>query len=209
LPNRKNTRSRPNSRGVMEEEPDDDNNQEPGLGVSFNNLWNNYPGHHIDHKDPKTKNERYKDQCAIELSEALIKSGVDLKGFKGGTCENCSLDEKHALVAQELANYLLKKKIEGILKPVFLTGENFEAYVFGKTGIIYFQDYWHRTTDQSGKRTGDHIDLWNKNQLGSMNNYLGRRANTWFRLTFPTFSENHLSMSDLTKSKSVIFWEVK
>ena len=37
-------------------------------GTNFNTLWNNYPGHHIDHLDPKTKKECYDNQCAIELT---------------------------------------------------------------------------------------------------------------------------------------------
>jgi Type VI secretion system (T6SS), amidase effector protein 4 len=32
--------------------------------------------------------------------------------------------------------------------------------LFGRTGVVYFQDYWKRTTD-SGRPTGDHIDVWN------------------------------------------------
>jgi hypothetical protein len=65
----------------------DDGNQGqgPGQGVSFKSLWDNYPGHHIDHTDPKTKKECYDNQCAIELSEALLKSGISLKGFKEAT----------------------------------------------------------------------------------------------------------------------------
>ncbi|HWY33913.1 MAG TPA: T6SS effector amidase Tae4 family protein, partial [Nitrosopumilaceae archaeon] len=178
--------------------------------INFETLWNNYPGHHIDHLSPPNNKELYHDQCAIELSEALIKSGIHLNGYKGATCKNCSLKEKHALNAQQLANFLLHgAKIDGMASPKILTGANYESYVKGKTGIIYFEDYWHRDSDKKGERTGDHIDLWNQNALGSMTGYAGRTLNTWFRRNFPTFSENHLGMSDLTKSKRVIFWEIK
>lgn len=185
--------------------------QGPGHGVSFSTLWNNYPGHHIDHINSKTKKECYDNQCAIELSEALLKSGINLKGFKGSTCENCSLKEKHALSAEELANWLLKnwKKIGNVSEPVMLTGETYEKAVKGKTGIIFFQDYWHRSTDAEGQRTGDHIDLWNTNTLGSMTGVMGRTFRTWFRRNFPTFTEHVFNVSDLTKSKVVIFWEIK
>ena len=94
------------------EETNETNNenqaQGPGDGGSFSTLWNNYPGNHIDHIDPKTKKECYDNQCAMELSEALIKSGISMKGFKGATCKNCSLGEKHALSAEQLADFLLK-----------------------------------------------------------------------------------------------------
>jgi len=191
----------------------DEGNQQqgPGHGVSFNTLWDNYPGHHIDHTNPKNKKECYDNQCAIELSEALLKSGISLKGFKGSTCENCSLKEKHALSAEQLADWLLKnwKTVGGVSNPMMLTGATYEEAVKGKTGIIFFQDYWHRTTDKEGQRTGDHIDLWNTNTLGSMTGFMGRTFRTWFRRNFPTFTEHSFSVSDLTKSKVVIFWEIK
>jgi RHS repeat-associated protein len=182
----------------------------PGQGVSFKTLWDNYPGHHIDHLDPKTKKECYHNQCAIEVSEALLKSGISLKSFKGAKCENCSAGGGHALSAQDLANWLLKnwKKI-GSAKPVILTGPTYEKTVAGKTGIIFFEDYWHRDGDPEEVRTGDHIDLWNTNTLGSMTGVGGRTFRTWFRREFPTFTEHVLSASDLTKSKVVIFWEIK
>jgi hypothetical protein len=109
-----------------------------------------------------------------------------------------------------LANWLLKnwKKI-GSSAPLKLTGATYEEAVKGKTGIIFFGDYWHRDTDKKGERTGDHIDLWNTNTLGSMTGVGGRTFRTWFRRTFPTFTEHVLSASDLTKSKVVIFWEIK
>jgi RHS repeat-associated protein len=174
------------------------------IDVKFNNLWEKYPGHHIDHKNPKTDKEQYDNQCAIELSESLLKNGVSLKNFSGGTCSNCSVEQKHALVAQQLATFLLNKiKFSGT-EPVYLTGKNYEDYVDGKTGIIFFKDYWHRDSDAKGGRTGDHIDLWNKNELGSVG-----WGMTWLRQSLPTVTEYLLRTSDLTKSKQVIFWEIK
>jgi len=180
--------------------------QGPGDGGSFSTLWNNYPGNHIDHIDPKTKKECYDNQCAIELSEALIKSGISMKGFKGATCKNCSLGEKHALSAEQLADFLLHgAKIDGMSKGVYLTGANYLDYVKGKTGIIYFQDYWPRKGESRdhGPRTGDHIDLWNKNELGSLGLPL-----SWLRRNMPWVFE-HVGRSDYAKSKRVIFWEIK
>ena len=180
------------------------NKKKKDINLKFSDLWKQYPGHHIDHKNPITDKEQYGNQCAIELSEALIANGVSLDKFKGGTCTNCSVGKDHALVAQELAAFLLNKiKFSGV-EPVFLTGSNYEEYVKGKTGIVYFKDYWHRDTDAKDVRTGDHIDLWNKNKLGSLG-----WGMTFMRQTFPNFTENYLDTSDLTKSKQVIFWEFK
>ena len=185
------------------------NNQDqgPGDGQTFSSLWNNYPGHHIDHKDPKTKKECYDNQCAIELSEALIKSGVSFKNYKEETCKNCSLNEKHALNAEQLANFLLHAaQIKNMSKPLFLTGETYLSYVKEKTGIIYFEDYCPRLGEHwdYGPRTGDHIDLWNKNKLGSLGSF-----QSWARRNFPWISEHWFDRSDYAKSKRVIFWEIK
>jgi len=100
------------------------------------------------------------------------------------------------------------KKV-GTSAPKILTGPTYEEAVKGKTDIIFFQDYWHRDSDAKDVRTGDHIDLWNTNTLGSMTGFGGRTFRTWFGRNFPTFTERALSASDLTKSKVVIFWEIK
>ena len=174
--------------------------------VSFNTLWNNYPGDHINHTDPKSKKEEYENQCAIRLSEALLKSGISLKGYKGSTCENCSLDEKHALVAAQLAMFIKTGglNIKDMASAAVLTGATFLDYVKGKTGIIYFEDYWPRQGESRdhGPRTGDYIDLWNKNKLAS-----DGLAITWARTNFPNIFE-FFKVSDLSKSVKVIFWEI-
>ena len=187
-----------------------DNNQSQSHPIEFKTLWKNHPGKHIDHINKKTKKENYENQCAIELSEALIKSGISLNGYKGGTCKDCSINQKHALSAEQLSNFLVKSSnFEGFSKPVYLTGKNYESYVEGKTGIIYYADYWKRASDKNDQRTGDHIDLWNTNTLASATGVGGRTFRTWFRRSFPEFSENHLDASDLTRAKKVIFWEIK
>jgi hypothetical protein len=165
--------------------------------LSFDNLWENYPSSSILHIDPSTGKDVFEDHCAINVSEALEKSGINLKLLGGTKCWNCSGSGNHLIRAQELADAISLN-----IKPVKLKGENFESYVKGRTGIIFFQDYWQRN-NQIG-RTGDHIDLWNKNELASVGFFL-----SWLRLTFPETSENFLDMSDLRISKSVWFWEIK
>ena len=124
-----------------------------------------------------------------------------------GTIKNCSLNENHALNAEQLANFLLHvAQIKNMSKPVFLTGETYLSYVKEKTGIIYFEDYWPRPGEHRdyGPRTGDHIDLWNKNKLGSLGSF-----QSWARRNFPWISEHWFDRSDYAKSKRVIFWEIK
>jgi len=175
--------------------------------VSFSTLWNNYPGGHIAHTDPKSRKEEYTNQCAIRLSEALLKSGISLKGYRGATCDNCSLDEKHALVAAQLAMFIKTGglNIKGMTPAKELTGATYLDYVKGKTGIIYFEDYWPRQGESRdhGPRTGDHIDLWNKNELASDGLIL-----TWARDNFSGLFDR-AGVSDLSKAIKVIFWEIK
>jgi len=168
----------------------------------FDDLWDNYPSKSPKHKDPNG-NDIFSDHCAINLSEALIKSGMKLDGYKGTKCwGKCPLGSgSHALRAQELATYL--KDVKKLPVNV-LTGANFEENVADKTGIIFFKDYWQRSGETGDTRTGDHIDLWNKNELASIGLIL-----TFIRRTFPEISENLLDMSDLRKSKQVLFFEIK
>jgi hypothetical protein len=79
-------------------------------------------------------------------------------------------------------------------------------YVKGKTGIIYFQDYWPRPGESRdhGPRTGDHIDLWNKNELASLG-----LIQSWLRRNFPGRAERWFDRSDYAKSIKIIFWEIK
>ena len=175
--------------------------------ITFENLWDNYPDSDIEHQDPKTGKDVFGDHCAIHLSDSLFKCGVLLKAFTGVRCWHCPTHSKklgkgiHAIRAQELADYLKKRPFAGCPKAQQYSGKDFEKNVSGKTGIIFFKDYWRRSGETG--RTGDHIDLWNKNELASIGLIL-----TWIRRTFSDFSEEYLSMSDLKKSKSVSFWNI-
>ena len=174
--------------------------------ITFKELWDNYPNNPTEHIDPKTGKDVFGDHCAINISDSLHKSGVLLKAFQGTRCWHCTTPKSngkniHAIRAQELADYLNKTPFAGCPVADILSAQEFEKKVQGKTGIIFFKDYWQRN-GQTG-RTGDHIDLWNKNKLA--NNGL---VATWLRTTFSEFSESYLNMSDLKKSKSVSFWQI-
>jgi hypothetical protein len=169
----------------------------------FATLWSNYrywfPPKHIN---PKTKKENYDNKCAIKVSDALFLSGIPLTNFRGAKCEDGEVgeEEHHALRATELASWLESHR--GFGKPKVYSGETYFEAVKDKKGLIYFEDYWAREGET--QRTGDHIDLWKAGTLASckMGGSIVRRA-------APTFSETHFSMSDLSKSKRVLFWEIK
>ncbi len=173
--------------------------------ITFEELWNKYPSKDLKHINAKTKKDEFGNHCAINVSEALYQNGIKLKSFRGVKCyHKCPSGKNiHVLRAQELANWLKKRPFAGCPKALEYTGETYEDKVNGKTGIIFFKDYWQRNGETGDTRTGDHIDLWNENELAS----IGLIA-TWIRRTFSEFSENWLDMSDLKKSKKVLFWEI-
>lgn len=175
--------------------------------LDFTELWNSYPSDRILHADNKTGEDIFDDHCAINVSTALYQCGIRLESYRSAKCWACPTPDKngkgiHAIRAQELAAYLKTRPFAGCPKPIELTGESYENTVDDKTGIIFFQDYWLREGEKS--RSGDHIDLWNKNELASIGWF-----NTWVRRTFSQTSEDWFSMSDLKKSKVVLFWEIK
>ena len=163
-------------------------------GLNFKTLWGDN-GSDLSHIDPKTGSEIFPDYCAINLSEALIKSGMSPGGTK--CWGNCSSKQSHTIRAQELATWL-----QGNLSGVkVLTGDNFQEYISGKTGIVFFQNYWQREGETG--ITGDHIDLWNENEMGSYG-----VMRTWIRTAWPAVGQG-MGMSDLSKSTQVLFWEIK
>lgn len=176
--------------------------------LRFSNLWSAYPSNRtIEHIDPDTGDDIFGDHCAINVSQSLYKNGIKLKSFRGTKCWRCPTPDEqgrgiHAIRAQELADYLERQPFADCPQPSRLLGETFEREVSGKTGIIFFKDYWRRT--ENGARTGDHIDLWDGNELASIGAFA-----TFVRTTFSEFSENYLSMSDLKKSSQVLFWEIE
>ena len=109
---------------------------------------------------------------------------------------NCSSKQSHTIRAQELADWL-----QGNLSGAkVITGENFMDQISGKTGIVFFQNYYEGV---EGSLTGDHIDLWNKNEMGTYGVF-----DTWLRTTVPWLGTLR-GMSDLGKSTQILFWEIK
>lgn len=173
--------------------------------LEFQLLNNYYPRSAVKHLDSK-KVDVFDDHCAIHISEALYKCGVLMHSFKGVRCWHCPTPDIkgrgiHIIRAQELSDYLNTKPFSNCPKPLSFEGVNYEEGIKGKTGIVFFKDYWQRNGEKG--RTGDHIDLWNKNELVS----LGVIA-TLVRQQFPSISERFFSMSDLRQAKQVLFWEI-
>lgn len=79
--------------------------------VKFKILWKNYP--EDDPCDAKNKDgdKLFGNQCAIRLSAAMKKSGVNFNTFsKKRKCWVHPIED-HVLAAAELANWIAKAKI--------------------------------------------------------------------------------------------------
>ena len=130
--------------------------------TTFATLWSNHP--HVTHEVPLLDVRVYENQCAINLSASLLRSGVDMTSFKGQW--SWQKDKpKYAIRAQELADWL---SVAGAAVPTrreLHAGAEAFGEVKGKSGIknragiVFFQNYWGPGAQ------GDHIDLWNGSRL--------------------------------------------
>lgn len=176
--------------------------------LNFNDLWAAYPKDGIAHPNPETKEPLFKNQCAIRVSHALYVCGIKLKAYHGVKCWGCTTPNEqgkgiHAIRAQELADYLKKRPFAGCPHAEQFSGSNFAARIEGRTGIIFFKDYWQRGNETG--RTGDHIDLWNGSSFGHDGLFL-----SWARAFHGEVTE-HLtfgSVSNLERSSEVLFWVI-
>ena len=166
--------------------------------VTFKKLWSGYPDDDHPCRTSGGKSS-FSNQCAIRVGVALTASGVKTASFPGvAHCWHHKKAEGHVLRAEELANGLNKKRIHGIAPGKVLTAKDFKSQLAGKTGIIFFKDYWQRSRDSEGNPTGDHIDLWNGSRLTS--------TTSWFRIQWGIVLPGY--WSDLEKAKSITFWAV-
>lgn len=100
--------------------------------------------------------------------------------------------------AKELAGWLRSTPFPGRGATQALDAARFQDQIDGKTGIIFFKDYWARGRESFANRSGDHIDLWNANRLGGAWSRYSRGLQEFIGL-----------VSDLNDSRSVTFWEVR
>ncbi len=106
----------------------------------------------------------FSNQCAIRMGVALHRAGVAASQLPG--CSHCAVharEEMHFINANQLANTIARANLPGFGTLEKITGTDaseFYPKLFGRTGVMYVQDYWRRTSD-SRRPTGDHIDVWN------------------------------------------------
>ncbi|GGB22292.1 T6SS effector amidase Tae4 family protein [Agarivorans gilvus] len=167
--------------------------------IKFEELWENYPTIQGEKAPCRTNGEKnFSDQCAIRMGSCLAANGVDTTKLvsRKRHCWHHELSHGHVLAAEELANGLSRNRISGIDKKVLVDPLSFQKTISGKSGIIFFKDFWNRSGETFRNRTGDHIDLWNGSRLTDWR--------TWFFIS-STFNTG----GDYSKSKEIWFWRVK
>lgn len=168
---------------------------------SFNTLWDNFPDKDkvktVCTNKQKDSNKAFDNYCAILLSECFIKSGIDTNSFSGTKCWSHKQGKKHILKAADLATAIDSHLTSGFSKREKIMPASFQSILKDRTGVIYFKDYWQRGKESFDNRSGDHIDLWNKDEITGQGMFL--------RSIYEFFN----AVSDLNKSKEIWFWEVK
>nr|WP_201724094.1 type VI secretion system amidase effector protein Tae4 [Rhodopirellula sp. SM50] len=134
--------------------------------------------------------------CAINLSECFIKSGIAMQSANGAKCWSHK-GPKHLLRAEDFAKWLKRSAPPGFGKTEKIAPADFQSVLDGRTGVIFFKDYWTRGNESDANRSGDHIDLWNEDAITSSSMF------------WRAVSEFFGAVSDLNKSKEILFWEVK
>jgi len=175
--------------------------------VTFKDLWDNHPDIAGGEHNPCSPD--FTNQCAIRMGISLAKAGVDttkLSGinYKGNMAgiEHCwhghPSSAGHIFRSEDLARALEHTHIQGVQKIQKVTVEDFHKTISGKTGIIFFKDYWRRKNESFRNKSGDHIDLWNGSRLTSVS--------SWARIHMHMSWEG--SYSDFFNSKEIWFWGV-
>lgn len=158
--------------------------------MKFKALWQNHPtvaASAFEDDAPCLVNGKraFDNQCAIRIGICLQKSGVALQTFKGARCWHRHTPA-HILRAEELAKWL-KSPFSPFKRMSEFKGINGFQSIQGKTGVIFFKDYY------GDNNRGDHIDLWNGSRLTSYR--------TWFE--FSLRGGQHYAKAD------VWFWPLQ
>src|SRR5262245_32102309 len=138
----------------------------------------------------------FPNQCAIRLGVALKRAGVTANQLGG--CRHCDVhprEEMHFITANEVANSIARANLPGFGPIEKITGADasqFYPKLFGRTGVIYLQDYWKRSGEV--RPTGDHIDLWN-----------GYRSSAKWLMEWFSWLGYY---SNYAEAKEVWFWKV-
>ena len=168
--------------------------------MNFDTIWNNFPDKSVMKASCQNKqatgSSPFGNYCAILLSEALIKSGISTQGAKVKKCWSHS-GMKHILLAEEMANWLRTSNYSWLGKLEKINPKSFQNDLEGRTGIIFFKDYWQRGSESFDNRSGDHIDLWKKDEITG--------SSMFVRSILEFFGR----VSDLNASYEIWFWEIK
>lgn len=169
--------------------------------VRFAALWGGYPKEHDPYRDAQGKvPSGFDNQCAIRMSATLHQVGVTMKSFKGASVQLNG--QRAAIRAEEFAAWLKLQPFCGLPnKPLTVTGADWQQKIKGRTGIIFFKDYWARDGEVS-HASGDHVDLWNKDRLTP-------GFASFLRFTVGLRASSILGFSDLGKAKEILFWEIQ
>jgi hypothetical protein len=141
----------------------------------------------------------FSNQCAIRMGVSLKRAGVTMSQLKG--CATCGVhhpDDMHIINAAQLANAIRRANLPGVGPIEVYRGSDaakFYPRMFGRTGMVYIADYWKRSTDQPGRPTGDHIDVWN-----------GYRSSAKWLMEWFSWAGYY---SNYAEAGEIWFWEVK
>ncbi len=191
--------------------------------VKFADLWSNYVTGSPYKPGPDDKGD-YGNQCALRMSATFHKVGIKMLSFSQKNVKpmpgaqvlgRVMMDGQAAAVrAYELGEWLKLQPFCGLPQtPEKITGKNWEVNVKGRTGIIMFHAYWTRSGEAPADASGGHIDLWNGKRLtisgfvdgfATIGRYLGIESVRQGASVFSSWS-----YSDLGKSKTILFWEIK
>ena len=135
---------------------------------TFATLWSKHPS--VIGEKPLLDTKVYENQCAINLSAAFLRSGVDMRTYRG----QWSWQEgkpRYAIRAQELAEWLVLSSgrihttVEKMPGRQAFGGIEGKLGIANRTGIVFFQNYWGVGAQ------GDHIDLWNGSRLTALRSW--------------------------------------
>ena len=168
--------------------------------LEFKRLWENYPEKSLMRVRCQNKQSSssapFDNYCAILLSEALIREGISTAGAKVAKCWSHG-GTQHILRAEEMAKWLNTVNIGGLSQVEKVDPSSFQKELKDRTGIVFFKDYWRRGSESVNNRSGDHIDLWNKDAITS--------SGMFMRSIYEFFG----TVSDFNQSREVFFWEIK
>ncbi|MDA8455946.1 type VI secretion system amidase effector protein Tae4 [Acidovorax sp. GBBC 3334] len=166
----------------------------------FIEIWNNHPT--VRGEKPLLDRRAYENQCAVNFSAALIRSGVSFKSFHGAWSWQAGT-QKYPIRAQQVADWLTSGASKLPIKTEKFSGKDAFGLngstggMTGRSGLVFFQNYW------GTGRQGDHIDLWN-----------GNRLTDWFswariHVRIGDFGFHDIGAgSDYAKSASIWFWRL-